>query len=293
VVVLLGIAAALALAVGFVLQQHEAAQSPGRLLSPRLLLDLVHRPIWVAGIAAMVTGQVLGAVALGHGSLVVVEPLLATNVLFALPLGAWWSRRRPGAAEFGGALVLVAGIGLFLVGGSPSEAIPHLQVSPPNWIFSLCCVLAVVLLLLAAARQRSPRGEATLLATAAGLCFGVQDVLTQRSLLLLDTGLPTLLGSWQPYLLVVTAITGLTLSQSAFELAPLSASLPALTVTEPICGMGLGVALLGEHLRSGGPQLLTEAAGLALMLAGILWVSSRDLVLNPHGRRRPHAGLIP
>jgi drug/metabolite transporter (DMT)-like permease len=286
VVVALGMAAALALAIGFVLQQHEAAQAPGKLLSPRLLVDLVRRPIWVAGIGAMVTGQVLGAIALGQGSLVVVEPLLALNVLFALPLGAWWSRRRPGAAEFGGAVVLVGGIGLFLLGGSPSEAIPHLQVSPASWIFSLCCVLAAVLLLLAVARQRSPRAEATLLATAAGLCFGVQDVLTQRSLLLLDAGLPTLLGSWQPYLLLLAAITGLTLSQSAFELAPLAASLPALTVTEPICGMCLGVALLGEHLRSGGPQLLTEAAGLVLMLAGILWVSSRDLVLHPHGHRR-------
>src|SRR4051812_42818028 len=86
-VLALGLGAAAFLAVGFVVQQHAAATAPvEHVLSPRILLDLMRRPVWLAGIAAMVTGQALGGAALRYGDLTAVEPLLATNVLFALPL---------------------------------------------------------------------------------------------------------------------------------------------------------------------------------------------------------------
>ncbi|MGH8921273.1 MAG: hypothetical protein ACRD0H_23560 [Actinomycetes bacterium] len=69
----LGLAAALCLALGFVLQQHAAADEPiERQLSLWLLIDLARKPSWLAGIGAMIVGQVLGAVALDHASLTVV-----------------------------------------------------------------------------------------------------------------------------------------------------------------------------------------------------------------------------
>jgi hypothetical protein len=118
VLVLVGLGAAVLLATGYVLQQHEAAEQQAAGWSPGLLLVLARRPIWLTGIAAMVCGQILGAVALGLGSLVVVEPLLATNVLFALPLAALASRRRLSRGDWVGALMLVGGLGLFLLGGA-------------------------------------------------------------------------------------------------------------------------------------------------------------------------------
>src|SRR5262249_16789945 len=60
-VVALGLAAAALLAVGFVLQQHEAAAASGPLLRPGLLLALAHRPVWLGGVGAMVAGQLLSA----------------------------------------------------------------------------------------------------------------------------------------------------------------------------------------------------------------------------------------
>jgi len=91
----LGLGAALWLGGGFVLQQHVAATLPwSDVLSPRLLLDLVRKPLWVAGIVVMVIGQLLGAAALGQGSLALVEPLLAANLLFALSVSALWRRHR-------------------------------------------------------------------------------------------------------------------------------------------------------------------------------------------------------
>jgi hypothetical protein len=60
VTIVLGLAAAVLLGLGFVLQQHAARQAPPEdVLSWRLFADLIGKPGWLVGIAAMVSGQVL------------------------------------------------------------------------------------------------------------------------------------------------------------------------------------------------------------------------------------------
>src|SRR5262245_52789548 len=78
---------AMLLGFGFVLQQHAAEQLSARyFLRPRLVRELLHKPLWLTGIAAMVVGDLMSAWALGHLSLSVIEPLLTTNLIFALML---------------------------------------------------------------------------------------------------------------------------------------------------------------------------------------------------------------
>ena len=77
------------------------------------------RPIWLAGTAGDTLGYVAQAIALALGSLVLVQPLLATSLLFALPLGAWWAGRRLRRSDGVWALVLTAALGVFLVSGQP------------------------------------------------------------------------------------------------------------------------------------------------------------------------------
>jgi len=125
-VYLLGLAAAVLLAVGFVLQQHAAEQEPPSLrLSPWLLVDLARRPRWLSGIASMVGGQVLGAVSFNFGAVALVEPLLAANVLFALPLSCLYHRRRMRVIDVVGGLVLVAGLAVFVLASQPGGGSPH------------------------------------------------------------------------------------------------------------------------------------------------------------------------
>ncbi|KOG87377.1 membrane protein, partial [Streptomyces varsoviensis] len=88
------VGAACCLGVGFVFQQNAAQRAPmSDFLSPRLLLDLIRMPRWVAGIALMIAGMVLGALALAWGEVSLVEPLLATNLLFAMALSRWQTRQ--------------------------------------------------------------------------------------------------------------------------------------------------------------------------------------------------------
>ena len=77
------------------MQQREAAEVPDEdALGLGLITRLIRRPVWLIGTAADTLGYVAQAAALAFGSLVLVQPLLATSLLFALPLGAWWAKRR-------------------------------------------------------------------------------------------------------------------------------------------------------------------------------------------------------
>ena len=98
---LLALAAALLFALGTVLQQKAASTSPRRRRAPGagLLLRMARRPVWLAGIAADAFGFVAQAVALTIGRLAVVQPLLVTSVVFALPLGARLTGQRVGRAR--------------------------------------------------------------------------------------------------------------------------------------------------------------------------------------------------
>jgi drug/metabolite transporter (DMT)-like permease len=279
VTILIILAAAFLLGLGFVLQQRAAQLAPpDELLSYRLLLDLVRKPVWLAGIASMVGGQVLGAVALGKADVTLVEPLLTANLLFALALARLLSAQALGRREWSGAALLILGIAVFVIAGDPragQTTLHNLQA----WLVvgGIGCLAA---LLVAVARRRPGPEKATLLAAAAGALFGLQDGFTRRAMTLLDVGVAHLLASWQIYAVVGVAIVGILLAQSAFEAAPLKASLPAMTVAEPLCGMAFGVGAFGEVVRVAPVWLGLESAGLLAMVTGVIMLGR-----SPHLHR--------
>jgi len=278
IVIILG--AAFLLGLGFVLQQRAAQEAPpDELLSYRLLVDLVQKPRWLAGLASMIGGQILGAIALGRSDVTLVEPLLTTNLLFALALGRVVSAQQLGRREWGGAMLLVLGIGAFVAAGDPRSG--GTMVNGPQAWALVGGIGALVCLLVTVARSRPDAEKAALLAAAAGSLFGLQDGFTRRAMQLLDDGIGHLLGSWQTYAVVAVAAVGILLAQSAFEAAPLRASLPAMTVAEPLCGMAFGVAVFGEVVRVAPVWLGVESAGLLAMVVGVV-VLARSPHLHRH-----------
>src|SRR5258707_12602728 len=103
---LVRIAAALGYAAASVLQQREAQSVPPGGGGIRLVLRLARRPWWLAGVACDGAAFGLQAVALGVGSLLVVQPVLTSGLLFALPASAWLAGRRLARPDLGFALVL-------------------------------------------------------------------------------------------------------------------------------------------------------------------------------------------
>jgi drug/metabolite transporter (DMT)-like permease len=273
VIYAIGVAAALFLGLGFVLQQHAAHTAPpSDFLRFRLLLDLLHKPIWLAGIGAMVIGQLLSGTALATADLSLVEPILTSNLLFALVIARLLYREPLGFGEWAGALLLSGGVAAFIVGGKPSGGNPDGD-SLPRWVLAMG-LLVLTQVCVVAARRHEGSARAMLLATGAGLLFGIQDSLTRRATKAFHGSIGDVFLHWAPYALVAIGVIGLLLAQSAFEAGPLQASLPAITASEPLAGIAVGVVVFQEHLHVDPAALGLEVCGLVAMVAGVLLVGT-------------------
>ena len=279
VVFLLGIASAFALAMGYVLQQRVAAHA---LRSSRLIWSLMHRPLWWGGIGCMVIGQLLGGLALNAGSVALVEPLLSTSLLFAFVIAALLSDERVQGWEVGGALLVSAALGVFIAVGNPHTS-PAPAPSRAVIVLAVALVAVVVLGLVVVGKRQNLVGESILLATGAGMLYGLQDASTRAALVVRDhRGFQAVLFNPWFYIVVVAAAVGILLSQSAFRAARLDYSLPPISVAEPVVGLALGVSLLGDVVSVTVLGLAVEAACLATMIVGVALIGrSRSLAGVP------------
>jgi drug/metabolite transporter (DMT)-like permease len=270
--------AALFVAIGEVIQQRSAAHAPPEHnLSPRLLVWLVRRPQWLAGVAGSTAGNVLFAVALRYSSLALVEAVFVVRLLFALVLAAAWGQHRVPARDLLGSVAITAGLVGFIYAARPSKGA---GVAPDlHWLLGGGCVVVVVAVLTAIARRAGPTRKAVLLGTASGVLFGLQASLTQRAIhVLSDRGAFELLMTWEGYACAITALVGMLLVQSAFEAAPLPASYPAVVTTELVAGVALGVLVLGGTLALGTVAITATAVSLLVMIGGICLLTTSPLV---------------
>jgi hypothetical protein len=259
------VAAAL-FAVAAAAQQRAAAQVPEeQARGLGLIRVLLRRPLWWVGTGGDFAGYAAQAAALGLGSLVLVQPLLVTTLLFALPLAAWWSGRRLSRADAVWALTLAVALALFVIVAEPTAGVD--RAAPLRWL-PAGVVLGVVLLgCLAVAAVRRGIVRAVLLGVATALLYGLTAALTKGVVSLLDDGVVALVTAWETPALIVAAVGGTVMAQSAFQAGALAASLPIITVGEPLVGVALGTAVLDEQVRVGGAEWLLFGVLVAAMVA--------------------------
>jgi drug/metabolite transporter (DMT)-like permease len=277
--------AALLIGTGFVFQQHAAEREPdSRFLQLRLITDLLRKPRWIAGVACMIFGQILAAWSIGHLELSLVEPLLATNLIFALVLAVPLSRHPVKAAEVLGAAVLCTGVALLSASRS-AQPIGLSFGSFSHWP-AAAGIAVVAFALVHTGHRRHGAIRAGLTGAGAGLVFGIQDALTRQTLELLQgNSIGALFTHWSGYALVGAGAVGLWLMQSAFSAGPLQASLPAISACEPLAGIFLGVVVFGDRVQVDAGVLAMEAGGLAALVVGVIMVG-RSPALS--GLGHPH-----
>jgi drug/metabolite transporter (DMT)-like permease len=278
--VLAALGSALLYALASVLQQRAAGEAPAeRALRLRLLVGLFARPIWLIGILADGAGFVLQFVALDHGSLVLVQPLLVSGLLFALPLGAAMTHRRLMPSEWLGAATTVAGLSLFLVVAAPAPG--HDKASDLAWVITGVCTLVPIAVLVAVSRSTGGALRAGLMAAAGGIFYGLAAALTKVTAQEFHTGIVhTLTNTWEPYALVVCAVVAMVVVQSAFQAGPLRWSLPTLTVVDPVVSVVIGALALGERISTVGAAPALEILGLVAMAGGVFLVARSPLMVG-------------
>jgi drug/metabolite transporter (DMT)-like permease len=277
---LLAIAAAVLLGTGFVLQQRAAVLAPkAHFLHLRLLGDLVRKPRWLAGIAAMVGGQLTSAWVLGHLKLSIAEPLLASNLIFALILAAILSRQRVTKTELIGAVILSAGVVALALTRAPHSA----AVSFGSFTYwpAAAGVGLLAYCLVRVGRRRRGDQRAMLTGIAAGLVFGISDALTRRTMQMLGAHtLTVLFTSWTVYCLVAAGFVGVLLLQSAFNAGPLRTSLPGIAAAEPVSGIVLGMVVFADPVFVSPGMLALRAAGIAALIIGVVMVARAPVLCS-------------
>jgi len=265
----LALLAAALFAMASVAQRGAASEIPDAEASGvRLMARLVRSPQWWAGTVGDTGGFVVQAAALGFGSLLLVQPLLVTTLLFALPLEAMRRRRPVGRRDLAWALVLAACLAVFVVVGEPTAGIDRAPLHRWLPVGSVLLILLVGCVVLAG--RRDGRRRALFLAIATGLAYGLTAAMMISVVRLLDDGPLAVLTGWETYVLVAAAVGGTWLQQSAYQAGDLAASLPAVTVGEPVIGAVLGVLVLGEQVRADGPEWVLIGVLVVVMVVATL-----------------------
>jgi drug/metabolite transporter (DMT)-like permease len=286
--VLLALVASCCFAVAAVIQQGAAARlESARAFEPAVLLRLIHRPAWLAGLAAVLAGFGLQAAALGLGRLVVIEPVLATSLLFALVLAARRARRRLRPGEWAAALAVVAGLAVFLTAGQPaggertaSAAALGLAAAAAAGLTGLCVT--------AASRVRAAR-RALLLGVGGGTVAGVTDAIVKSVTVVAAGHLLSVFTDARLYLLIVVGLLAFTIQQNGYRAAGLAAFLPAFAVTEPVTGSLLGLIIYHERLSGRPGQIVLELAACAAAVWGIARLAASEMVSGAQPAAQPAA----
>lgn len=231
---------------------------------------VTHR-LWLLGILCDAGGLALQVIALHLGSLVLVQPLLLSGLIFALLLRRATGRRHVSVRQFAWAGVLAVALALFVALaadlGSAGSHVDRLPAAVAGGAGLLVVIVCVVL----GRRTDSRGGAAALLGTAVGLIYaGTAALLKALSDIAVHDPV-RLLWSWQLYVTVALGAAGLFLNQLAFQAGPIAASLPATAAVDPLASIALGVIVFDEQVRrlGGGSILLLLLAVLATSIVAL------------------------
>jgi drug/metabolite transporter (DMT)-like permease len=277
IALLLALVAAMAAGTGVALQQRASHEEDAHaVMDPRLVMRLFRRRTWIIGIAIGTSGAVLQAAAIARGRLVLVEPVLAMSVLFALLVSARHAGRRLGPREWRGLAFTIVGAAGFLIVAAPSEGADRSPVV--SWAVPLTVLGVVVVagVLLLRRLPSEPRGLS--LAMLAGLGFGTADALIK---LISDVGgidgAGGIFTHWGIYAWMVVSPLAFLLQQSALHTTHLGAAMPGTSTLQPPTAALLGALMFGEQIR-GGWAIPVELALAVVMLAGVVLLSSSPLI---------------
>ncbi|MCU1698522.1 MAG: hypothetical protein JWR34_4585 [Mycobacterium sp.] len=266
-VIVLALCAAVFMAVGIVIRQRATMSVPSEDgVSAVMVTTLLRSPVWWAGTGAAVLGYVFQALALIKGSLILVQPILVSALLFALPLSARLAGRRVTRGEWLWAGLLTIGLAVFvlLARPGPQDSLASLPVAAivasVCGVIILCCVVVAV--------RVGGWQRAVLLAVSVGVLFGVVAVVTKINMHIAEErGVLALLATPAPYALVVLGVIATLLQQSAFHAGALQTSVPTMLVLEPVVAVLLGALVLGEELEAGRYEAIALAVAVAAMTA--------------------------
>lgn len=271
----LALLSALTFAVSTSVQHHAAAGAPASARGPLgLVAYLLRRPAWLVGQVLAVVGFAMHAAALHSGPIALVQPIVISGIVFAVPVRSAISRRLPSRHEVQAVTLTAVGLAVFLVASDPSAGSEAALGAAPLTLTVLGVAVAAAAAL-SARLNREPRHTAFFLGVASGVLFGLVAGLLKLTLQeFADGGVGRMLTVWPTWALVAVGAGGVLGNQMAYRAARLSASMPVLNIVDGLVALGFGYIVFNETPRHSPLYLMVEI--LALLCVGMgLWLLAR------------------
>lgn len=264
----LALVAAALFALAAALQQRDAVRvtGDGGGMSSGFFLQLLRQPVWLLGTAALLAGYAVQAVALDRGRLVVIQPLLVTTIVFALPLGIGLTHQVVTRRDWFAAAGVVVALAGFVVVGDPASGLSD----APDWqwgvAFAVVAIIAASLVMLA--RHVAPARRAALLGGAAGVLFGISASLAKPVVDELGAdGVAAAAEDWRAWALLASGGVAFLLQQGALATGNLAPAVAATSLANPAVASVVGAVILEERLAGGVGQKLVAIA--FMVIAGL------------------------
>jgi drug/metabolite transporter (DMT)-like permease len=290
----LALLAAASFALAATLWQKAALSLTGvSVRHPKSFLVLLTRWLWLLGLVAQIVGVCLQAAALDRGRVSIIQPLLVTTVIWALPLGYFLTHQAIGGREVSGAAIIVVGLALFASYGDPAAGVDNAPGS--DWAAAIVVILAACGALLLFAKRGSLSTRAAVLGTIAGMLYGLSATLMKPVVEGLHTdGLANVIAGWEFWVWAGAGIVGFLVQQLSLSTGRLVPSVATVSVANPIVSVLLGALVLQERLEKNPPwHAVAAVAALCLALLGAVVISSAREKQNEVDDRVPAAPAQP
>src|SRR5277367_4868261 len=114
ITILFALGAAFSNALNMITQHIASISDPGKSKGWRFIRYLVSNPLWLFGWVALAGSFIFQAFALHNGQLSVVQPLLVTELVFALVLRRLWIREQIRDITWWSAAITCGSLALFV-----------------------------------------------------------------------------------------------------------------------------------------------------------------------------------
>ncbi|HWG26658.1 DMT family transporter [Actinospica sp.] len=246
---------------------------------PRVILARLAQPLarvtWWGGAAATILSAAFQVIALDSGQLSVVQPLLASELLFTLLLGSIVFHRRPSRALWMAFVMLAGGLAIFLIAASPSGGTGHAH--GVRWLAVGVALSSTVAVLVLVALRVHGTVRAAVLGAATAVCFSATAALIKEVTRRFPGGAQAVLTTWHTYAAAIVGVLSVLLLQWTLRAGSLAGSQPALTLGDAMLSVALGVVLFGESIDLGW-HVVIELAGIGLMAFGVLGLAGAHVI---------------
>jgi hypothetical protein len=233
-----------------------------------VLAQVVRRPLWLLATTISFAALLLHATALKLGPIALVQPLMLVGVVIAVPVRAALDLTTPTWRELRAVLITVAGLATFMWGVNPATSSTRPSPVPAALMVFVGVGTAVVVLITSQRLTARPHRQASILGATAGVMFG----LTAGLLKLIGTAV----SSEHPEAvaaplaaLILAGVLGVAMNQRAYQIAPLSVSMPLLNVLDVLVAVTFGVLVFHEAPGHSPTLLALQCVALGCLAVGL------------------------